>query len=233
MDCKDCKVKSEAFKKLTDEQLLRVDEHRVELSFKKGELLSKQGMLMSHIIYIRKGFAKLFMEDDGELIILGIAQPGTFVGIQTLYDNSVTPFSVEAMTDMEVCMKDIGVFRELVLENSGFAQGIIEVLNANLIQSYNRMFSLTTKQISGRFSELLFYLRNVLYASNPFKLTISRKELAELVSTSPESISRLLNDFREQGIIKVKGQSIEIIDSDKLESLCKCKSLVAYAVQGS
>jgi len=95
------------------------------------------------------------------------------------------------------------------------------------------MFSLTTKQIDGRFSELLFYVHNVLYESNSFTLTISKKEMADLASTSPESISRLFNEFREKGIIKVNGQTIEILDSDKLESLCKCKSLVAYAVQGT
>ena len=233
MDCKNCNFKSKAFQKLTEEQMFKVDEHRVEISFKKGELLSKQGTLLSHIIYIRKGFAKLYVEKDGELVILGIAQPGSFVGLQALYGEVVFPFSVEAMTDAEVCMKDINVFRELVLENPEFSREIIEVLNANLMQAYNRMFSLTTKQLSGRFSELLFYMRNVLYESNPFTLAISKREIADLVSTSPESVSRLFNEFRDKGIIKVDGQTIEILDSDQLESLCKCKSLVAYAVQGT
>lgn len=230
MDCKNCNFKSEPFQKLTNEQLFKVDEHHVELSFKKGELLSKQGMLLSHVIYIREGFVKLYMEQDDELIIIGIAQAGTFVGVQALYGEAVFPFSVEAMTDTEVCMKDINIFREMVLENSEFAKGIIQVLNTNLVQAYNRMFSLTTKQISGRFSELLFYMRNVLYESNPFELTISKKEIADLISTSPESVSRLLNEFKEQGIIEVKGQSIEIVNSDKLEALCKCKSLLAYKI---
>ena len=230
MDCKTCKYKSAPFQQLTDDQLYRVDEHRVELSFKKGELLFKQGVPMTHVIYIRKGFVKIFMENAGELVVIGIAQPGTFVGIQALYGSPVFPFSVEAMTDTEVCMKDIVIFRELVLENSEFARGVIEVLNANLMQSYNRVFTLTTKQISARFSELLYYMRNVLYDSNPFELTVSRKELAELVSTTPESISRMLGEFKEQGILKVKGHKIEILDSDKLESMCMCQSLLAYKI---
>lgn len=225
IDCINCKVKSEPFQKLTNEQLLRVDERRTELSFKKGELMNKQSMFMTHIIYIRKGFAKMYLEHDGESIILGIAKPGTFIGIQSLYGEAVFPFTVEALTDTEVCLKDIHLFRELVLENSGFARGVIEILNGELLRSYNRMFSLTTKQISGRFSELLFYMRNVLYESNPFKLTISRKEIADLISTSPESVSRLIGDFKEQGIINVKGQTIEILDAKKLESMCHCKSL--------
>ena len=228
IDCKDCKIKSKPFQQLTNEQMHRVDERRSELTYKKGELLSKQGMLMSHIIYVRKGFVKLYLENEGEVTILSIAKPGTFIGVQALYGEPVFPFSAEALTDAEVCLKDINVFRELVLENAEFARRVIEILNANLIQSYKRMFSLTTKQIDARFSELLLYMCNVLYESNPFKLTISRKELAGLISTSPESVSRLISDFKERGIIRGKGQTIEIIDASRLLEICNCESLAIY-----
>ena len=228
IDCKDCKVKSVPFQQLTNAQMDRVDERRVELTYKKGELLSKQGTLMSNVIFIRKGFVKLYLENEGEVTILSIAKPGTFIGVQALYGEPVFPFSAEALTDAEVCLKDVSVIRELVLENTGFAQKIIEILNASLIQSYKRMFSLTTRQIDARFSELLLYLQNILYESNPFKLTISRKEIAGLISTSPESVSRLISDFKDKGIIRGKGQTIEIMDQKKLIDICKCESLPIY-----
>jgi CRP-like cAMP-binding protein len=222
INCLDCNVKSKPFQKLTIEQMNKVDEHRTELSFKKGELLSKQGMFMSHVIYIRKGFVKLFLENDDNITILTIAKPGTFIGVQSLYGETVFPFSAEALTDVEVCLKDINIFRELVLENSEFAKGIIETLNVDLIKSYNRLFSLTTKHINGRFSELLLYMSNVLYESNPFQLTISRKDMADLISTSPESVSRLMSEFKEQGIIKGQGHTVEILDDIRLDTICKC-----------
>jgi len=203
----------------------KMDAKRSELYFKKGELMSKQGMLMTHIFYLRTGFAKLYLENAGEKIILGIARPGTFIGIQSLYGEQVFPFSAEAMTDTEVCLKDINVFRELVLENSGYAQGVIEILNMDLIQSYNRMFSLTTKLIDGRFSELLLFLSNVFYQANPFELTISRREIAELISTTPESVSRLIGKFKKEDIIGGTGHTIEIRNLEALEALCQCKLL--------
>jgi len=203
----------------------KMDAKRSELNFRKGELMSKQGMLMTHVFYLRTGFAKLYLENDGEKIILGIARPGTFIGIQSLYGEPVFPFSAEAMTDTEVCLKDINVFRELVLENSGFAQGVIEILNTDLIQSYNRMFSLTTKQIDGRFSELLLFLAKVFYQANTFDLTISRREIAELISTTPESVSRLISKFKSEDIIGGAGHTIEIKNLDALEAMCHCKLL--------
>lgn len=210
---------------LNDEQMQKLEAGRSELYFRKGELLSKQGMLMTHVFYLRTGFAKLFLDNAGERIILGIARPGTFIGIQSLYGEPVFPFSAEAMTDTEVCLKDISVFRELVLENSAFAKGVIEILNTDLIQSYNRMFSLTTRQIDGRFSELLLFLANVFYQSNPFKLTISRRDIAELISTTPESVSRLIGKFKNEGIIGGSGHTIEILNLDALEDMCRCKLL--------
>jgi len=221
-NCADCTCKSEPFKKLTDEQMEKVDRHRTELSFKKGDLISKQGMFMSHVVYVRKGFVKLYLENDDDITILTIAKAGSFIGVQTLYGETVFPFSAEALTDTEVCLKDINVFRELILENPQFAKGVIETLNSDLIKSYNRLFSLTTKQINGRFAELLLFMSNVLYESNPFKLTISRKDMADLISTSPESISRLMTEFKEQGMIKAKGHTIEILDDLRLDTICKC-----------
>ena len=225
INCIDCKLKSEPFQQLSEGQMHRVDERRSELSFKKGELLDKQGMFMTHIIFIRKGFVKLYLENDDGITIVGIAKPGSFIGLQALYGESVFPFSAEAITDTEVCMKDIAVFRELILENTGFARGIIEMLNADLIQAYRRMSSLATKHVNSRFAELLLFMRNVLYQANPFHLTISNKDIADLISTSPESVSRLISDFKEQGIISSKGKTFEIMDIHKLELLGKCKSL--------
>lgn len=222
INCIDCKLKSVPFQKLTEEQMHRVDKRRSELSYKKGELLNKQGMFMTHIIFIRKGFVKLFLENDDDVTVLGIAKPGSFIGLQALYGEAVFPFSAEAMTDTEVCMKDINVFRELVLENPEFAKGIIEILNTDLIQAYKRMSSLSTKQVNARFAELLLFLQDVFYESNPFDLTVPKKDIADLISTSPESVSRLVGDFRDQGIISSKGKTIEILDFNKLENLCKC-----------
>ncbi|MEN8248466.1 MAG: Crp/Fnr family transcriptional regulator [Bacteroidota bacterium] len=213
---------SEPFKKLTEAQMNRVDDHRTELIFKKGELLAKQGMFMSNVIYIRKGFVKVFQESDDHVTILRIARPGQFVGVQALYGEDVFPFSAEALTDVEVCLKDINVFRDLVIENSEFAKGIIETLNNNLLHAFDRMYSLTQKQINGRFAELLLFMSNTLYDANPFQLTISRKDMADMIATSPESISRLMTEFKEQELIKTKGHQVEILDSLRLDTICKC-----------
>ncbi len=219
--CVDCKCKSGPFLRLSEDEMLKVDKHRTELSYKKGEVLCKQGTFVSSLIFVRKGFVKVFLENGDNPTILSVVKGGSFIGLQSLYGENIFHYSAEAMTDTEICLTDINTFRELILDNSNFAKGIIEVLNEDLINSYSRLFSLTQKHINGRFAELLEYMSTVLYNENPFKLTISRKDMADLISTSPESVSRLMSEFKDQGIIKAKGHVLEILDMKRLATISR------------
>jgi CRP/FNR family transcriptional regulator len=196
-----------------------VDKHRTELSYKKGEIMCKQGTFVSSLIFVRKGFVKVFLENGDDPTIINVVKSGSFIGLQSLYGANIFHYSAEAMTDTEICLTDINTFRKLILENANFAKGIIETLNEELIKSYSRLFSLTQKHINGRFAELLLFMSTTLYGENPFKLTISRKDMADLISTSPESVSRLMSEFKEQGIIKAQGHVIEILDITRLQTI--------------
>ena len=220
-NCRDCKCKSGPFLRLTTEQMQKVDQHRTELHYNKGEILCKQGTFVSSLIFVKKGFVKVFLENGDDPTILSVVKAGSFIGLQSLYGENIFHYSAEAMTDTEICLTDINTFRELILENSNFSKGIIEILNEDLIKSYSRLFSLTQKHINGRFAELMLFMSDTLYIENPFKLTISRKDMADLISTSPESISRLMSEFKEQEIITAKGHIIEILDISRLESISK------------
>lgn len=218
-NCVDCKCKSGPFQRLSNDQMVKVDRNRTELTYKKGEILCKQGTFVSSLIFVRRGFVKVFLDNGDDPTILSVVKAGSFIGLQSLYGENIFHYSAEAMTDTEICLTDINVFRELILENSNFAKGIIEVLNSDLIKSYSRLFSLTQKHINGRFAELLLFMSDTLYAENPFKLTISRKDMADLISTSPESVSRLMSEFKEQGIITAKGHILEILDKRRIETI--------------
>ncbi len=215
-NCIHCVTGSDAFRLLTPPQLAKAKENLTQLSFQQGQLLFKQGMYMSQIFYIKSGFVKLYMESEGKLNIVTIAEPGAFIGVQTLFDEPAFPFTAEALTDTEVCLKDINFFREMVMENPEFAREMIRVLNVKIINSYRRLFSLTSHNIHTRFWELLLYLRDVVYKSNPFDLSISRKEMAALICTTPESVSRLIGALKKQGAIKSTGHTLEIVASDSL-----------------
>jgi len=219
LSCSDCEFQSKAFQSLTPEQVKKVSDNRSEVAFKQGQLLFKEGMFVSQVFYIRTGFVKIFRESDDELAVMSIAGPGSFVGIQALFGVDAFPFSAMALTDTEACLKEIDVFRSLVLENASFAAEIIEVLGAELNDMYGRLRRYATKDIHTRFARLLIFMRMTMYASNPFQITISRKDMADIIHTSPESISRLISEFRHENVISSNGQNMEILDEHRLAAM--------------
>jgi len=219
--CFKCSCMSGPFKKLTKEQMEKVDRHRTELTYAKGEIVCKQGAFISNMLFIKEGLVKFYLETKPNPTVISVEKSGDFIGLQSLFEQNVFQYSVEALEDTEVCLVDINIFEELVLENAGFAAGIIKYINTDMIKLYDRFQSQTQKQINGRFAELLLHLKNNIYEQNPFALSISKKDMADIISTSKESVSRMCSQLKREGIITEKGHNINIIDEDKLEQISK------------
>jgi CRP/FNR family transcriptional regulator len=65
-------------------------------------------------------------------------------------------------------------------------------------------------------ADALLELADNIYMSDKFTLPISQADLANLVDTSRESISRVLTEFDKDGIIKINGKEIEILNKKSL-----------------
>lgn len=179
-------------------------------------------MLASHVIYIRKGFVKLYIEgDNGKNIILTIEKEGYLIGLQSLFGKNVFHYTAVAYEETAVCLFNMSALSHLLEHNAKFAAKLIARLNENTIRSYSRLFCLTQKQSSGRLSEILLCLSNRIYESPRFNLGLSRKDLAELTVMSVESLSRVIKEFKDDKLIKVDGKAIEILDRKRLELICE------------
>jgi CRP/FNR family transcriptional regulator len=73
----------------------------------------------------------------------------------------------------------------------------------------------------GRVADLLLYLKNEIFKSNPFDTHLSRQELADMTSMTMESFIRILKEFKLAGIISVEGTNIHILDEDALNLISR------------
>jgi CRP-like cAMP-binding protein len=88
-------------------------------------------------------------------------------------------------------------------------------------KSVQNFISLAYKQKEGRIADIIIYLAENVYHSNTFKLSLTRKELAEFAGCSPENIIMTLSRWNEDKILKVDGKFIEISDYAKLKQISK------------
>ncbi len=86
----------------------------------------------------------------------------------------------------------------------------------NSIITNGRFFCMTKKQTNGRLADILLCLAQRIYKLDKFPLQLNRKELVELSGMSVESTARILTKFKEDNLIEIKPDSIEILDIERL-----------------
>ena len=218
--CIDCFKKCPTFDFLTDEQMELVNQNKTEINFQAGEIIYKQGTTLSNVISLNTGLAKIYIEGlNKRNLILEFLKPIQFIEGPGIFVDNKHHFSISALQDSNACFIEADAFKKLIHENHYFAEGILNFFSQKSIYYFNRMITLTQKQMPGRIAEALLYLKNDVYNCNPFELNISRLEIGELSAMSTESASRMLNDLQNEGVIKVKGKSIEILNENMLKDI--------------
>lgn len=208
------------FEYLTSEEQELVNKNRIELSYKKGEIVAKQGTFASHIIFLNEGLVKVYLEGRPKDLILKIVPSNHLIGLPSIYDgNNRFIYSVATYSASTVSLIDISLFKQLLYNNSKFATKIINILNEDTALIYGRFFCLTMKQSHGRVADILLCLANRVYKAPKFELAISRNDLADLTGLASESVIRILKEFKDERLISIEGKVIHILDGEGLERI--------------
>jgi CRP/FNR family transcriptional regulator len=169
---------------------------------------------------VKEGLAKIYLEGKGEILILKILPAVNIIGLTSLIEgNNVFQYSAQAYMDTTVKLIDINTFKDTMKKNGRFATEIIGLLSENTVITYGRFFCLTKKQTFGRLADVILCLSNRVYKNNTFPLQLSRKELAELASMSVESIARILTKFKDDNLIRIDSDTVEILDVERLNQI--------------
>lgn len=217
INCEICNERSPLFSLLTREELAVMNAGRFEVKFEAGETIVKQGTIANHMMVITNGMAKLFLQGiDRRNIILDLILPWKLFGGPGLFNDMRYHYSVKALVDTAACFISADNVRQVIRSNPDFAESILRHCNRNSAANFDRLISLTQKQMPGRLADTLLYLTDEIFHKPAFTLPLSRLELGEMSNMTKESVTRILKEFEAEGIIKLDNKSVEII---KLESL--------------
>jgi len=220
--CEFCKDKSCAVAVLFPDELELLSGNCSEVEMKRGDTLFKAGSLTSHIVYLKSGLVKESLVGiNKKEQIVQLIKAHSYLGLSSMLGYKTSYCSYVALENLKVCYIDTSVFKQLVQSNGKFAYEIlITVCRENLI-NYNRCVNKSFKQMYGRLADALLYFSNIIYEKDTFDLPISQSDLAALIATTRESVTRTFTKFRNEGIIELNGKTITILKRDLLEQISK------------
>ncbi len=210
----------QCFEALTDDEKNELINNKREIEFAAGETIIKEGFVASHIMYIEKGLAKLDVITDGKTSTVGLVPPKSFVGIICTFAGHNFEFSSTALEKTTITLFDIDVFEKFVNQNGVFACKIIKHMSLLTNKLVHQIARISNKNIDGALSILLLDFANI-YKSDNFVFPLNRKELAQMLGYSKESVINTLSKFNKEGIIEVNDKKIKILDRKLLERTAK------------
>jgi len=208
------------FDYLTEEEKKIIDDHKVDIKYKKGEIIAKQGSFASHVIFLKEGLVKVYLEGNPKDLIIKIIPDSHLITLSSIFEgNNTFLYSAAAYLESTASLIDADIFKQIIRTNAKFASKIINILNENTAQVYGRFYCLTRKQSHGRVADILLCLSQRVYKTKKFGLALSRNDLADLTGLSPESVIRILKEFKDEKLIEVSGKNIEILSFKSLENI--------------
>jgi len=208
------------FEKLTPNEIDLLYANSAVVRYKKGEVICKQGSLVSQILFMEKGLAKVYIEQNDESLILKMIPDGNLFGLDSMSEESnQLPYSISAYIESDVRQIELKIFKEILSNNANFALEIINILNSGNLQISARFFCLTHKQSFGRLADTLLCFADRIFKKTTFELPISRKDLADISGLSPETVTRMLKKFTDEGLIAQTGKRFEIKDYVRLTQI--------------
>lgn len=205
---------------LSKEEKTTLIQNKTDIEFEPGETIIKRGMAVSNILYLNDGLVKLEIINDGKPYTVGLVESHSFIGIICCFAFENFDFTATALERTKVSFIDKNVFEKFIQSNGKFALNLIKHMSGVSNGLLHRLTTLAQKNIDGALSILLLDFAKI-YNSDTFVLPMVRKELANMLGYSKESVINTLSKFNKENLINVSDRKIKILNKKKLIQISK------------
>ncbi len=190
--------------------------------YPKKQTVFTEGSFPHEIFYIKSGKVKLYKTNlDGKEYITDLLGAGDFMGHLAMLENASHQESAMVLENAEITRVSRDDFFLLLHNNREVASQFIKLLSNNIREKEVRLLQLAYSSVRQRVADALLLLRERYQKGKPgdFSISITRDDLASIVGTATESLIRTLSDFKEEGLVEVKGGKITIVNLEKLKKV--------------
>ncbi len=186
----------------------------------QGEHLAEQGEPWPNVLLLDEGMVRAVMvSPGGHEYMLGAMKPDS-VYFHSIFGDEPMPASLVANQPSRVYLWPSNVARPILERNPAALMEIGGMLLKSLRRSSELIYGLAFQPVGGRLAQVL--LARIGHQENrPVERDLSLQELAALVATSPEVVSRLLHQFQTEGLLKITRSTILLQDRAGLERLAR------------
>jgi CRP-like cAMP-binding protein len=207
-------------KALTEEELSRISDCKTFISFKKGDIIFKEGDALNGVYCIRNGACKLSkLSANGKDQIVKLVVRGDMLGQRSVVSGESANLSAIALDDMDLCFIPKSEIVKNLHENTNFSFEMLKLMALDLKLADDIIVDMAQKSVKQRLAETLIYLHDNFGEdkNNMLNVILSREDFAGIVGTATESAIRVLSQFKKDKLISTIGKRIKIENIEELK----------------
>jgi len=227
-DCASCKLGcNRFFCALSPESLRDLDEIKHTSSYPEGALVFVEGQTARGVYIVCQGRAKLMTTSrDGKTLILKIAEPGEILGLHSIISGKAHELTVETLQPSQLAFVPREDFLKFLKEHGDACLQAAQHLSRDCQSAYDSMRSIgLSHSVTEKLARLLLQWSangKVADGGIRIKMTFTHEEIAQLIGSSRETVTRTLAEFKKRHVAELNGSTLLVRNKPALEGLAAC-----------
>lgn len=217
--CVECRTSSCLIKQYANSSWIKIlEEHNQMAFYKEGQHIVYENNPVMGLYFIQSGKAKIYSTGiNNKMQVVRLTKTGGIIGHRG-YGGDLYPVGAIAIEDSVVCFIDNETMYNAFIENPKLTFNLMMYYSKELRNSEAKIKNIAQMNVKEKVVDALLYVDDVFNpASDTHKIiSLTRKDLSDLAGINPEQLSRILSELKNEELISIVSNEINIIDIDKL-----------------
>lgn len=197
-----------------------------ECKFSRGQTVFQEGDPVRNVFLLTSGNAKITrFGANGTKVILRLVGHGELVDLTGFSEQSNHCSTAEALSNSTAFVWDTKVFETITIRFRVVRRNLLNIVSQRLQELEERYREVSLENVSTRLSRQLVRLFTQAGRRNDgtSEIHLSREELAQLTGTTLYTVSRLLSQWKERGVVRARRHTLSVADMEALRELASCE----------
>ena len=209
---------TDIFRDLSARELEEIDRQTAMSTCRRGKVFYTPGETGEVLFILKRGRVNLYrINPDGKKLVTATIEPGTVFGEMSLVGQGMHDTFAEAAEDCTLCVMSRSDIEHLLLSKPRVALRFMELMANRLREVEARMETVAFKSVPARLAASLLDL-----AQDSGEIVgVSHQDLADIVGTYRETVTRILNEFRTEGFIRLGRLNVALLKIEELRAIAE------------
>ena len=188
--------------------------------YQENEIIYNEGQNSNYIYLINKGVIKSYkLDEQGKELTTALFKEDDLFGYTSFTKNIPYKETTKAIKSTEIVGITKNELKNILIKNHNVTLELIQLLANDLTGMKDQLLQMAYSSVNKKTAATIIKFAEKMNRKHDDPIKISRSDLASVAGIATETLIRTMSNFKRQGLIKMEGRNIRIVDIEKLKDV--------------